>query len=303
MHMAFLPSDTAEKRRVLVIHNPAAGQRLRPRLKRTLRAIEAAGCPLTVHRTVRPGDAEAMAGTLSRDDFDVVVAAGGDGTINEVANGLLRVPGVPPPLAIIPLGTANVLAREIGLPGQSAAIARAIAGGRPMTVHLGKANGRHFVMMAGVGFDAQVVANVDLALKRRAGMVAYVLATLGQALRYGFPLCRVEIDGRSFQAYSVVVCNGRHYGGPFIAAPQASLGQPRFEICLLERGGWRQVLRYGAALVMGRLSRLPDVRIETGSRVVIDGERGRPVQGDGDIIARLPVDIEVSDRTLELIVP
>jgi YegS/Rv2252/BmrU family lipid kinase len=305
MHMGLLKSDIAEsvKRRVLVIYNPAAGQWRRRRLQATLRALDEIGCPLTLHETTRPGDAEAKASMLTEDDCDVVVAAGGDGTINEVANGLIGAPGPVPPLAIIPLGTANVLAQEIGLRGQPGNVARAIAGGSRMIVHLGKANGRHFIMMAGVGFDAHVVANVDLALKRRTGKVAYVLETAAQALRYGFPLCQVTIDGRRFEACSVVVCNGRHYGGPFVAAPQASLGKPLLDVCLLERGGWARVLRYGAWLVLGRLSRLPDVRIETGSLITIEGVPGLPVQGDGDIIAELPVTIEVSDRTLELIVP
>jgi diacylglycerol kinase family enzyme len=158
-------------------------------------------------------------------------------------------------------------------------------------------------MMAGVGFDAHVVANINLALKRRTGKIAYVLETLGQALKYGFPACRVTIDGKIHHARSVVVCNGRHYGGPFVAAPAADLGSPSFEVCLFEHGGWSHVLRYGAALVMGRLWALPDVRIVKASSLRIDGQGGLPVQADGDIIANLPVDITVAERTLDLIVP
>ena len=295
--------ERTRRRRVLVIYNPSAGQWRRRRLKATLRDLEALGCTLRLHETTHPGDAENTAIGLSSDDFDVVVAAGGDGTINEVANGLIKASGPIPPLAIIPLGTANVLAQEIGLHGQPSAIARAIADGERQSVHLGKANGRHFIMMAGVGFDAHVVANVDLALKRRTGKIAYVLETLIQALRYGFPACRVSIDGKFFESRSVVICNGRHYGGPFVAAPGASLGTPAFEVCLLERGGWRHVLRYGLALVMGRLSSLPDVRILSGRQVIIDGPKGLPVQGDGDIIATLPVEVTVAEETLDLIVP
>ena len=253
--------------------------------------------------TQKAGDAQTRAATLTAEDCDVVVAAGGDGTINEVANGLANASGPVPPLAIIPLGTANVLAQEIGLRGNPRAIARAIAGGTRMNVHLGEANGRYFVMMAGVGFDAHVVANVDLTLKRRTGKIAYVVETLIQGLRYGFPRCRVTIDGQTHDACSVVVCNGRHYGGPFVAAPKASLADPAFEVCLLEKGGYRHVIRYGAALVMGRLSALPDVKILTGRTLRIEGEAGLPVQGDGDIIATLPVEIRVAERTLELVVP
>ena len=289
--------------RVLVIYNPAAGQWRKRRLQTTLAALKGLGCVITLFATQKAGDAQERAATLTIDDCDVVVAAGGDGTINEVANGLATASHLVPPLAIIPLGTANVLAQEIGLRGNPRAVARAIAQGGRMTVHLGDANGRYFLMMAGVGFDAHVVANVDLALKRRTGKLAYVVETLIQGLRYGFPRCRVTIDGQTHDAYSVVVCNGRHYGGPFVAAPKASLADPAFEVCLLKKGGYRHVLRYGAALVMGRLSTLPDVQILTGKTLRIEGEPGLPVQGDGDIIATLPVDIRVAERTLELVVP
>jgi YegS/Rv2252/BmrU family lipid kinase len=289
--------------RVLVIYNPAAGQWRKRRLQTTLAALKGLGCTITLFATQKAGDAQERAATLSREDCDVVVAAGGDGTINEVANGLANAQHAVPPLAIIPLGTANVLAQEIGLRGNPRAVARAIAQGGRMTVHLGDANGRYFLMMAGVGFDAHVVANVDLALKRRTGKLAYVVETLIQGLRYGFPRCRVTVDGQSHDAYSVVVCNGRHYGGPFVAAPKASLAEPAFEVCLLKKGGYRHVLRYGAALVMGRLSALPDVEILTGKSLRIEGDPGLPVQGDGDIIATLPVQISVAERTLELVIP
>ena len=289
--------------RVLVIYNPAAGQWRKRRLQTTLAALKGLGCTITLFATQKAGDAQERAATLTSEECDVVVAAGGDGTINEVANGLANAQHAVPPLAIIPLGTANVLAQEIGLRGNPRAVARAIAQGGRMTVHLGEANGRYFLMMAGVGFDAHVVANVDLALKRRTGKIAYVVETLVQGLRYGFPRCRVTIDGQSHDAYSVVVCNGKHYGGPFVAAPKASLADPAFEVCLLQKGGYRHVLRYGAALVMGRLSALPDVQILTGKSLRIEGDPGLPVQGDGDIIATLPVEIAVAARTLELVVP
>lgn len=289
--------------RILVIYNPAAGQWRKRKLQTTLAALKGLGCAVHLFATQKAGDAQTRAATLTADDCDVVVAAGGDGTINEVANGLANAPGPVPPLAIIPLGTANVLAQEIGLRGNPRDVARAIAGRSRMTVHLGEANGRYFVMMAGVGFDAHVVANVDLSLKRRTGKIAYVVETLVQGLRYGFPRCRVTVDGQTHDACSVVVCNGRHYGGPFVAAPKASLAEPAFEVCLLEKGGYRHVIRYGAALVMGRLSSLPDVQILTGRTLHIEGEAGLPVQGDGDIIATLPVEIRVAERTLELVVP
>lgn len=297
------PSLAPGARRLVVIHNPAAGQRRRRRTEAVLTLLRDAGCAIDLRPTARTGDAEAIAAGITATEADLLVVAGGDGTVNEAVNGLARAAGPVPPLAIIPLGTANVLGAEIGLAGRPAAIARAITHGRPRPVHLGLANGRRFVLMAGVGLDAQVVAEVSLLLKRHAGKGAYVAGMLAQLLRYPFPLCRVIIDGACHEARSVVACNGRFYGGPFVAAPRACLDQPGFEVVLLERGGAWNALRYGAALVTGRLSRLADVTIISARSLRIEGEAGAPVQGDGDIIARLPVEIGVAPECLDLVYP
>ena len=285
-----------------MIYNPIAGQRHGLRLRKTFRALEHSGASLSVIETKGPGDAERAAASASHADTDMLIVAGGDGTINEVVNGLMAAPGPVPPMAIIPLGTANVLAQEIGLKLSSRKIASAILGAGRISVYPGRANGRYFLMMGGVGFDAEVVANIDPALKRRTGKFAYLVEVLHQSWRHRFETCLVEIDGAPFEARWIVICNGRHYGGPFVAAPQARLTEPGFSVCLLNGGGF-DIPRYGAALVLGRLSHQHDVRILSGQRVRIDGPIGHKVQGDGDIIGSLPVDIVAADRSIELVVP
>lgn len=288
--------------RLRVIYNPIAGQRHGARLRKTFQALAGSGASISVIETNGPGDAERAAAGMRRADTDILIAAGGDGTINEVVNGLMTVPGPVPPMAIIPLGTANVLAQEIGLKLSSRKIAAAILGGHRISVYPGRANGRHFLMMGGVGFDADVVAHVDPALKRRTGRFAYLVEVLHQSWRHRFETCSGEIDGVPFETRWVVVCNGRHYGGPFVAAPKARLTEPGFSVCLL--GGSRfDIPRYGAALALGRLSRQHDVRILPAHRVRIDGPIGHKVQGDGDIIGCLPVEIVAAERSIELVVP
>jgi len=288
--------------RLTVIYNPVAGQRHGVRLRKTFQALERAGAALTVIETQRAGDAERAAAQASPDDADILIAAGGDGTINEVVNGLMAAPGPVPPLGIIPLGTANVLAQEIGLKLGSRKIASAILGGRRLNVYPGRANGRYFLMMGGVGFDAEVVAHVDPAWKRRTGPLAYLAEALNQSRRYAFETCGGEIDGAPFEARWIVVCNGSRYGGPFIAAPAARLTEPGFSVCLMN-GARFDIARYGWALAMGRLKHQPDVRILPAQHVRVDGPVGCKVQGDGDIIASLPVDIVAADRSIELVVP
>jgi diacylglycerol kinase family enzyme len=156
--------------------------------------------------------------------------------------------------------------------------------------------------MAGVGFDAHVVANVSLRLKRRLGKGAYVLESLRQLFRFGFPGYRVTVDGRTFEAASVIVAKGHYYAGRFVCAPDARIDLPELHVCLFERNGRWNALRYALALALGRLPRLPDVRIVRGRSISITGPQGDPVQGDGDIIATLPVQIGLASRQLPLTV-
>ena len=184
--------------RLTVIFNPTAGARRGRRLEATLRILRDEGCALDLRQTKAAGDAARLARAIDPTATDLVVAAGGDGTINEVINGLVEGGGAsaPPALAIVPLGTANVLAAEIGLGTSPRAIADAVLKGRTVSLSLGEANGRLFALMVGVGFDAQVVRHVDLALKRRIGKAAYLWETLWQLVRFPFPSTGSRSMGR-----------------------------------------------------------------------------------------------------------
>lgn len=294
------PSPLPDRRRILVIHNPVAGLRRRWRLQAVLAALRDLGCRVSLRATAYPGHATAIARAARGESIDAVLAAGGDGTINEVANGLA---GSDLPLALCPLGTANVLAAEIGLEVGAAAIVQCALFGRPLPVALGSADGRRFVMMAGVGFDAEVVAAVSPASKRWLGKGAYVLASLRRMVSYGFPTFRLRIDGTTHEAASAVIARGHYYGGRFVCAPAARLDAPRFQVCLFRARGPAAVLRYGAALTFGTLTERRDVELLFANEVIVEGPAGDPVQADGDIIARLPVAFGISADRLNLLVP
>ncbi len=284
--------------RILVIHNPAAGGRRRRFLDAVLGRLARDGVQVTLRATTRRGDAERFAREASLDRFERLVVAGGAGTINEVINGLAdrRLP-----VAIIPLGTANVLAAELSLPADAMRLAETIRTGRWHEVVIGRANGRAFTMMAGIGFDAHVVAHVDLRLKRRIGKLAYVLETLVQLWRYRPISYEVAVDGTPYRAASVIVAKGHYYGGRFVCAPAARLDAPELHVCLFGNAGRRHVVRYAAALLLGRLHRLSDVAIVPARVVEIAGPLGEPVQGDGDTLTRLPARIETLSGALRLI--
>jgi YegS/Rv2252/BmrU family lipid kinase len=290
----------AAARRLLIIFNPAAGWRRRRRLAPVLAHLRAHGCALVLRETKAPGDAERFAAEVDPETFDLVVVAGGDGTVNEAINGLAR-SGLP--LAVIPLGTANVLAAEIGLRTDPASIAECVALGEARPITLGAANGRRFLLMAGAGFDAHVVAGVSVPIKRWLGKGAYVLSILGELLVFPFSPYEVRTDNTLWRAASVLVANARSYGGRFVCAPGASLESATLQVGLFERGGRLAAIGYALALVTGRLPRLPSYRLIEARRVEIRGRPGEPLQGDGDVIGQLPAAIEVLPNALELVHP
>ncbi|HVR67779.1 MAG TPA: diacylglycerol kinase family protein [Verrucomicrobiae bacterium] len=309
---AYPESGRSQSKRVLVVFNPKAGRRRLGKLRRTIAAMRLTGAKVELLATEARGDAERLAreacgGMNGFAALDLLAIAGGDGTINEAVNGLMSVSGAGAtsslPLCIVPLGTANVLAREIGQRFSPAVAARTALRGRQRQVFLGQANGRCFTIMAGVGFDAHVVANVSTALKQRVGKLAYVWEAFRQLFLFPYSRYRVTVDGKAYDAASVVVAKGRLYAGPYVAAPEARLDSPEFQVCLFLRGGRWNAIRYALALTLGLLPRLKGYRIVSGREVRIDGPMGDPVQGDGDIIAHLPVEIRLAPVSLSLMAP
>lgn len=287
-------------RRLQIIYNPVAGSRSRRTLGDVLDRLEAMGCVVDLAETTGPGDGHRLAAECSAKQFDVVIAAGGDGTINEVINGMGP---QSPPLALIPLGTANVFALEIGLPLDPARIAAIIATGTARRFHTGRAGNRRFVQMVGVGFDAHVVAATGFRLKKRFGKLAYVWRILYCLIHFPTERYRVHGDGFCFSAASVIVCNGQLYGGAFKLCPAASVWSPGLHVCVLERSGRWHLVRYIVALAFGRLDRLADVRWCRTQRVRLEGADGSPVQADGDIVGDLPIEIEAEEVSLRVLVP
>ncbi|NKB49027.1 MAG: YegS/Rv2252/BmrU family lipid kinase [Alphaproteobacteria bacterium] len=295
---------------ICVVFNPTAGARRRRRLHEVLASLTARKIPFYIKETRAAGDARRIAAELP-ETTGAVVVAGGDGTINEVLNGLAAGKAdsrALPELALVPMGTANVLAAEIGLTDLSSEnIARTIVGGQRRDVYLGRAADHYFAQMCGVGFDAHVVANVDLKLKRRLKKLAYVLSSLIQIWRYVPRHYTVTIDGQAHDAASVIVANGHYYAGRFSCAPQARIDESRLYVCLFRRAGRRHVIRYAWGLLSGRLRHFPDVQVVPAEKVVIENtipsDRGEPVQGDGDIIAVLPATIAAGAARLTMRCP
>jgi YegS/Rv2252/BmrU family lipid kinase len=287
-------------RRLLIIRNPTAGQRRARDYARALGLLESAGCAVTVAETAARGDATRIAREADEAAFDAVVAAGGDGTINEAVNGLA---GRALPLGVIPLGTSNVLAHEIGVGSDIGRAVKTILTGRRQPVAAAVASGHYCCLMVSAGYDARAIARVRPGLKRLIGEAAYYVAGLEEAIAGPRRLLSVEIDGETCEAASVIVMNGRLYGGKFTCAPDADMREPLLYAVLLTRSGRWNVMRYGLALVTNRLHRLADVRIHPATSIRILAPAGEPCQSDGDLIGEAPMDIRVEANVVEILFP
>jgi YegS/Rv2252/BmrU family lipid kinase len=285
-------------RRLLVVYNPTAGRRRRRLFSRVLDQLKIFGCEISLHETRGPGDAESFVQGIDAGLYDAVVAAGGDGTIREVVNGLA---GRAIPLGIVPLGTANVLANEIGLSFNASALSQAIARGAPASVYTGEANGHLFLMMAGIGFDARVVEGTPIGLKHAMGKAAYVISTLAALVRHRPCSYVVEIDGVAHAAAAVVIAKGHYYGGRFIIANAAQLSAPVLQVALFAKGRRRDLVRYALALATGQLHTLSNVRVVPAREVRITGAVDEQFQLDGDLAGRLPIFATVAPEPLLLL--
>lgn len=294
---------THAHRTMIVIFNPVAGMRRAALLWRVLDVLVANGVRIDLAETHRAGHGEALAREAACRGASMVVAAGGDGTIGEVANGLL---GSTTRLGIIPLGTANVVAHEMSLPFEPRAVAAALAFGRTRPlwpgVVRGTEGGRLFVQMLGVGFDARVVHQLSVPLKRAFGRSAYALQTLRELAFYPYTPIRVRLDGQETQAASIIVSKGRLYGGRFLLAPDACSAEPGFSVSLFDHAGVFPTLLYGAALPLNMLSRAPGVRHVRARQIDFIGNERVPVQADGDAAGWTPLSVTDASSAIPVVV-
>jgi diacylglycerol kinase (ATP) len=287
---------------MVIVFNPVAGRRRAQLLWRVLDVLVANGVRLDLAETHRPGHAESLARDAARRGESMVVAAGGDGTIAEVANGLMGSSARP---GVIPLGTANVLAHELGLPFSPRAVAAALAFGRTCQLWPGLAHGadgsRMFVQMLGVGFDAHVVRNVSFPLKKIFGKGAYALQSARELTRYRFPVIRLRIDDQETEAASVIISKGRLYGGRFRLAAEAMPADPGFSVVLFDFSGPGAALMYGAALPLNMLGKAPGVRHVRARRIIFLQNETVPAQADGDPAGAAPLWVGDAPAPLQVV--
>lgn len=292
-----------------MIYNPHAGH-LRnatgKRLDRAREDLKHVASDVQFIATCGPRTAGQLALDAIAAGADLIIAAGGDGTINEVINGLAN---SPVPLGILPAGTANVLASEVGLKRNLAAAAKQMAGCMPERVPLGmvqfpSGEKRHFLLMAGVGFDAEIIYHLSANWKEKLGKFSYFL---GGIRRIGKRLSEFEvrIDGVARPCTFALISKVRNYGGDFEIASEVRLHDEAFEVILFEgTNSWRYLL-YLVGVATRHLAHTPGVCFSRATTMELSArtEKGVYLQVDGELLGKLPARISMGSDYITLLLP
>jgi len=282
---------------IIVIINPNARSE---RARALCRKIESLSSRAYVRITNSPGEARFLAEEAVSEGCERVVAAGGDGTINEVVNGLA---GSGTALGLLPLGTMNVFATELGLPvGNLRKCWDVIEHGSIKPVDLLRANDRHFVQLAGIGFDAQVVAATSFDFKKTLGPLSYVISATQIASKKP-PTLTVRGGGGTREGSFVLIGNGRYYGGPFVLFKDARIDDGMLDVLIFKNLGYLDIVRYLQAIVLGNHTALSDVEYFQTAQVRVSSADAVPVEVDGEVIGTLPVSFKVLPGKLRVLVP
>ena len=293
-------AGAAPRRRFSIIFNPTAGRCRRRTLGQVVTALAAREFDVHVAATSGPGDATRLARRAVSAGTDVVAAAGGDGTIREVVAGMI---GGNALLGIVPMGTASVLAAELRLPRRPEAVAAVIASETVRSLHVPRANGHPFLLMAGAGFDGAVVESVTPSLKHRLGKGAFVLSALRTWAAGPRPRIRVEVDGSVRYAESVVVTNVSRYAGPYVLAPGADPQSQGLAVCLFARVHPLTLAKNLLRGLRGGTVRGPGLEILRAHDVVVSAPVRVPIQIDGDAAGALPLRLTSTTERIRVLCP
>ncbi|MEP6962529.1 MAG: diacylglycerol kinase family protein [Acidobacteriota bacterium] len=292
-------------RQPVLIYNPVAGKiRRNPEaiLQRTKAALGRARLVPQLLPTSAPGQAGSLARQAIVDGADLILVLGGDGTINEALQGVANT-GVP--MGVLPGGTANCLAMELGLGSNVERAAERLATCNVVPISLGqvtteRAGSRFFLLMCGAGLDAAIVKEVHAGLKARTGKLAYWVAGLAQFRRSVRPML-VALDGERHACGFALVSRGRNYGGDMEIASGASLRRDDFEVVLFQGSHPLRYAFYMLGVGAKRVQRLPGVRTSYATSVEILS--ASPSQIDGEFLGSEPLKITIVPGALTLLMP
>ena len=289
---------------IVIIANPAARSSSAGKMDKASSILREKGFDTEILFTEKSLHAIDLARTALKKNPHLIIAAGGDGTINEVMNGLA---GSEIPLAILPMGTTNVLAKELGIPENIPGAVQLAAANKPKMVSLGRIElahntlpvTRYFCLMAGIGFDGKAVHDVNLKIKNISGKTAYILSGLKNFFTYTPEELNFTIDGVQRSGYSAIICNASRYGGHLKVAPDADISEPFLYTCVFKGKRRSDLLRYILGIMRGNHIKSPDVVYLKSSAIEVKGNAH--IQIDGDYLGTTPAKITVEKNALRLV--
>ena len=282
----------------LIILNPAADSE---RALRKQARVESLARDCVICATTYTGEAEAMARRGVAEGFEKIVAAGGDGTINQVVNGLA---GSGTTLGLLPIGTMNVFATELGLPTNDLELCwEIVKGDSTRAIDLPKANQKFFVQLAGVGLDAQVVKETSSQLKRNFGPLSYLISAVQIAARKPPKLFIQSEDASIDEGSFVLVGNGRLYGGPFPFFKHAALDDGLLDVIVFKRLGYLEIIKYLQDVIFSSEIRVPEIEYFQTRQLRVESDQSVPVELDGELVGSCPVEFSLENRSLRVLVP
>jgi diacylglycerol kinase (ATP) len=289
---------------VIVIYNPAARRASEGKIARATAYLEEKGFAVELLRTEAAGHARQFAADAWKRNPRLIIAAGGDGTVNEVINGIVR---TDTPLGVLPLGTTNVLAKELDIPEDIYGALETAVTSNPRRVSLGMIetgsgkdlSARFFCLMAGIGLDGKAVYDVNAAVKKISGKAAYIFSGIHNILGYSPERLSFIIDGKEYSGFSAVIGKAAKYGGHFKVTPDASLLDPSLFVCLFKGGRRRDLLRYAIGVIRGKHLTYRDVVYLKAREIEIRGNAH--IQIDGDYLGLTPAKVSTAKDVLTLV--
>jgi diacylglycerol kinase (ATP) len=297
--------------RALLIHNPVAGPRnLQRDIVNVAADFERQGWQVELQTTDGPGDARAFAQAAASAGYDVVVAGGGDGTVNEVINGLV---GTQAALGVLPVGVGNLWAKQIGLPTFTLTnpmrlheAAEAMVNGTVRPIDVGRVDGHYFLCWAGIGLDAQITTEMEPRARytKRLGFLPYIVATITVAQDFQGFRTRVSLDGSIVRgrALLVLVSNIQRYCGVYVGS-ETLIDDGLLDVFVFKGLGFPYAVGHVFNVLSRRHLKDPRVVHRKARHIEVQTEWTTPVQVDGDPIGRTPVTVDVVPGALRVIVP
>lgn len=272
--------------------------------------LESAGIAAKLTPTTAPGTAGLLAREAIARGAKLILACGGDGTIHEVMNGMIPGDGV---LGVLPGGTANIFARELGMPVDPLRAARAIHKWKPRRIAVGRAtfeNKRqwisYFLCLAGVGFDAHVIHKLSRKMAVKFGVAAYVAEAVSQVFQYSYPAISFRVNGKEITGTYGVTQRTERYAGWLHLAPGASVFKDQLSLCVFKSKGRMRYVQYAAAILARRHTRMNGVELIETRKVecaAVDPSTPVYLELDGEFVGQLPATFEIVPDALTVLVP